>query len=161
MKDSFKINNFDLIRLIAALQVAFHHSLAYLKIEHKYFLVEISALFPGVPIFFFVSGFLISKSYENNSVIREYAQNRILRIYPALIVCTFMALLSVWLTGYFTNIKTSIVQVVIWIAGQISFVQFYSPHFMEGFGTGILNGSLWTITVELQFYTLVLDFWDS
>jgi peptidoglycan/LPS O-acetylase OafA/YrhL len=155
LKDIFKINNFDLIRLMASLQVAFHHTLELLNVEHQWFLTDISALFPGVPVFFFVSGFLISKSYENNSVIIEYSRNRILRIYPALIVCTFMALLSVLLTGYFTNINTRLFQVVIWIAGQISFVQFYHPDFMRGFGTGVLNGSLWTITVELQFYILV------
>ena len=67
MKDIFKVNNFDLIRLIAALQVVFDHCLDHLKIDQKwFFLSEISRLFPGVPIFFFVSGFLISKSYENN-----------------------------------------------------------------------------------------------
>lgn len=42
-------------------------------------------LFPGVPIFFFISGFLISKSFEENSVLKEYALNRILRIYPGLL----------------------------------------------------------------------------
>jgi len=155
MKDVFRVNNFDLIRLMAALQVAFHHTLEHLKVGHKWFLPEISALFPGVPIFFFVSGFLISKTYEKNSEIMEYSRNRILRIYPALIACTFLAILSVFLTGYFNNIKVSIAQIVIWIAGQISFIQFYNPDFMRGFGTGVLNGSLWTLTVELQFYILV------
>lgn len=153
--NSFRVNNFDLIRLIAALQVAFQHAMGSLNVEHKWFFLELSSLFPGVPIFFFVSGFLISKSYENNSKISEYSQNRILRIFPALIVCTFIALLSVYLTGYFSNINLSISELIAWIAGQISFVQFYNPHFMRRFGTGVLNGSLWTITVELQFYILV------
>lgn len=155
MKDIFRVNNFDLIRLIAALQVAFFHSSHHLKTEYPSFLRDIVTLFPGVPIFFFVSGFLISKSYENNSVIMEYSRNRILRIYPALIVCTFMALLSVSLTGYLAQTNATLFQIMIWIAGQISFVQFYNPDFMRGFGNGVLNGSLWTITVELQFYVLV------
>ena len=153
----FKVNNFDLIRLIAAMQVAFSHAMYYLKIENKSLLIltEIVGLFPGVPIFFFVSGFLISKSYENNSLIKEYAKNRLLRIYPGLIVCTFIAILSVYWTGYFTNINVNLFQILIWIIGQISFIQFYSPHFMREFATGFLNGSLWTIQVELQFYILV------
>ena len=135
--------------------VASHHAFAHLRVEYGGFLVAIFRIFPGVPIFFFVSGFLISRSYENSSVIREYAQNRVLRIYPALIACTFVSILSVFLTGYFANINLNGFRIMTWIVGQISVVQFYNPDFMRGFGTGVLNGSLWTITVELQFYILV------
>lgn len=155
MKEIFKINNFDLIRLLAAMQVAFQHVSAHFNLTHNWLLTNIVTAFPGVPVFFFVSGFLISKSYENNPVISEYALNRILRIYPALIVCTIASLLSILLTGYFTNVNISFSHLAIWIMGQISVVQFYNPDFMRGFGTGVLNGSLWTITVELQFYILV------
>ena len=160
MNRAFRYNNFDLIRLIAAVQVAYCHSLGHLKVEHTSFLTEIVALIPGVPISFFVSGYLISKSYENNSLLREYAQNRILRIYPALIACTFVAVLSVFLSGYFAHRAINVFHFIAWIAGQITFVQFYNPDFMREFGTGVLNGSLWTITVELQFYVLVpLIYW--
>ena len=152
----FRVNNFDLIRLIAALQVAIHHSLSHLEVEHiSSMILTISSYFPGVPVFFFVSGFLISKSYENNSRIKEYASNRILRIYPALIICTFAALLSIYLTGYLENRDFSIIEFVLWVVGQISVFQFYNPEFMREFGTGVMNGSLWTISVELQFYIMV------
>ncbi len=156
MKENFRVNNFDLIRLIAALQVVIHHALSHLDVEvSSSLIIELFNFFPGVPIFFFVSGFLISKSYENNSDIKEYAQNRILRIYPALIVCTFITVTSVYLTGYLSSKGISLGEVIIWIVGQISIVQFYNPDFMRGFGTGALNGSLWTITVELQFYIMI------
>lgn len=156
MKEKFVINNFDLIRLLAAIQVVLVHSLEHLDFSFSgNYLVEILMLFPGVPVFFFVSGFLISKSYENNSNIKEYAQNRIFRIYPALIVCTVLAVLSVYFTGYFSNADVSTGKFFLWITGQVSFLQFYNPDFMRGFGTGVLNGSLWTISVELQFYILV------
>src|SRR5512143_1999532 len=60
----YAINNFDLIRLLAALQVAFHHLIQQLKIEPSGIIFssifKITSLFPGVPVFFFVSGFLIS-----------------------------------------------------------------------------------------------------
>ena len=148
----FRSNNFDLIRLFAALQVAISHTASELRVEVD---TGVLSYFPGVPIFFFISGFLISKSYESNSILKEYAFNRIFRIYPALIVCTFLSILAVYLTGYFTDHHATPQSFIFWIGGQISFVQFYNPDFMRSFGTGVLNGSLWTISVELQFYILI------
>ena len=130
--------------------------MAHLEVEPVTPLIRsIFSYFPGVPILFFVSGFLISKSYENNSVIKEYASNRVIRIYPALIVCTIVTLFSVYLTGYLENKSISVTEFVFWIVGQITVLQFYNPEFMREFGTGVMNGSLWTISVELQFYFMV------
>lgn len=142
--------------MLAAFQVMVLHSLFHMKIEPAGGLLgEILMLFPGVPIFFFVSGYLISRSYENNSRLREYAQNRIIRIYPGLIVCTFLAISSVVFTGYFSSVNFSGTELLGWIGAQISFLQFYNPDFMRGYGTGVLNGSLATISIELQFYILI------
>ncbi|MBU2707723.1 acyltransferase [Zooshikella marina] len=156
MNNTFKSNNFDVIRLLAALQVAISHTITHLKINYadSVFLTLLE-YFPGVPIFFFISGFLISKSYENNSHIGDYTRNRVLRLYPALIVCTVIALVSVFVTGYFDNRSFNVDKFIIWIVGQISILQFYNPAFMRDFGTGVLNGSLWTITVEIQFYLVL------
>ena len=156
MKTVFRVNNFDILRLIAALQVADNHTMVDLGVEYSSsFIPALTTLFPGVPIFFFVSGFLISRSYENNPVITEYAQNRILRIYPALIVCTFAAVISVYLSGYLSKVEVGAGEIFIWIFGQISILQFYNPDFMREFGSGVLNGPIWTIAVELQFYIAV------
>jgi peptidoglycan/LPS O-acetylase OafA/YrhL len=47
-----------------------------------------------------------------------------------------------------------------WAAAQLSFLQFYNPDFMRHYGTGVLNGSVWTICVELQFYVPIpLLYW--
>jgi peptidoglycan/LPS O-acetylase OafA/YrhL len=150
-----KTNNFDLIRLAAALQVAFIHAVADLGLAASWPLRAIAEWFPGVPIFFFISGFLISKSFEKNSVLREYAQNRFLRIYPGLAVCFLLSLASVALTGYFATISVSPAKALLWAGAQLSAGQFYNPEFMRHYGVGVLNGSTWTITVELQFYVLV------
>ena len=145
-----------MIRLFAAFQVALHHSAQHLKVDHlDWFLFNFTVLFPGVPIFFFISGFLISKSYENSLNIINYAQNRILRIYPGLIVCVSVSILSVWLLGYFKTTDASLMDVLVWLLAQISIVQCYNPSFMRAYGVGTLDGSLWTIGVELQFYVLV------
>ncbi len=149
-------NNFNLIRLLAASQVLLVHSFNHLGYDG--FLVDFFKLIPGVPVFFFVSGMLISASYERLALspwgLREFIVNRLLRIYPALWLCVFLSLLVVWLTGYLDSKEFSTSQLLLWVIGQISFFQFYNPEFMRGFGVGVLNGALWTIAVELQFYTL-------
>ena len=149
-------NNFDLIRLVAALQVALHHSLVHLGVDiHGSWLLSVTSLFPGVPIFFFISGFLISKSYERNPQLYDYIPNRILRIYPGLFVCFFVSIGLVFLTGYFQSIDVPVLHLLRWTAAQLTIGQLFNPDFMRQYGVGVLNGSLWTIAVELQFYVIV------
>ena len=151
----FRKNNFDLIRILAALQVAIVHGLYHFDIDkinstYSYIL----SYFPGVPIFFVVSGFLISASWERNRDARSYLTNRFLRIYPGLWACFLVSLVSIFV---FYDPVFSAKEMIGWIAGQLTIVQFFNPDFLRGYGVGVVNGSLWTIPVELQFY-LVLPF---
>jgi len=152
--DKFRINNFDILRLLAALQVVFGHSIELTDLSMgRSNLFQFIHAIPGVPLFFFISGFLISKSYEVNPKIRNYAINRILRIFPGLWFCLVISLLLILISGYQTTAFTYS-DFSIWFLGQISFIHFYHPDFLKGFGIGVLNGSLWTIGIELQFYIL-------
>ena len=156
MTDSLQTNNFDLIRLAAALQVAYIHCAAQFDtIISDRPLSTLVLRFPGVPVFFFISGFLISKSFETNSNWREYAWNRALRIYPALMVCFAMSLTATWLCGFFTGRDVPHGEFIAWVAGQLTIGQFYNPAFISQPPIWALNGSVWTISVELQFYLLV------
>lgn len=148
-------NNFNLIRLLAALQVAVVHAINHFGFDFPGF--ELLKLIPGVPTFFFISGYLIYQSYDRtrHRGLGSFAINRVLRIYPALIVCTAVALAAVWLTGYFRSHPVSTGHFMAWVGSQITFFQFYNPDFMREFGTGVLNGALWTVSVELQFYVLI------
>lgn len=148
-------NNFDLVRLLAALQVVYCHTCWHLGITTGIGNPTLSWVinwFPGVPIFFTISGFLISRSWERTGDWRDYATKRVLRIYPALWVQLAVGII---LAAGFGAITPSVVtrsSFVLWIIAQTTCVQFYNPSFLRGFGLGVLNGSLWTIPVELGFY---------
>jgi peptidoglycan/LPS O-acetylase OafA/YrhL len=147
-------NNFNLIRLFAALQVAIVHSAAYLNIDITY--LKFLDLFPGVPIFFFISGFLIIKSFKKNknNKLKNFFYNRILRIYPGLYFCFIVTFLSVLFSKYLNNVDINYYQLFLWLVTQLSFFQFYNPDFFRNYGVGVVNGSLWTISIEIQFYLL-------
>ena len=142
-----RYNNFDLVRILAALQVAGVHAITHLGLGHGA-AYRIMTLFPGVPIFFVVSGFLVSASLERTKDVRSYFIFRALRIYPALWVCLILSILSALLVGVSFNDPA----LFLWLLAQTSIGQFYNPNFLRGYGVGVLNGSLWTIPVELQFY---------
>jgi len=75
-----KSNNIDLLRLFFALQVVLSHTAGHLGLVVPSYL----SYFPGVPAFFFVSGFLIYASFLNAPG-RNYIFNRFLRIFPGLL----------------------------------------------------------------------------
>lgn len=147
-------NNFDLIRLLAALQVVLYHGMEFLRPGEAFsqWFAVFPRCFPGVPIFFVISGFLVSASYKRSKTISSYAINRGLRIYPGLWACLLFAIASVVVLKpeVFTGVSLS--EFFAWVVAQVSIVQFYNPDFLRSYGLGALNGSLWTIPVELQFY---------
>lgn len=154
-------NNFDLIRLLAALQVVLSHAVGHTGLIHRLpdwgkSIFEYLTWLPGVPVFFVISGFLIARSYENSrGDLAGFSWRRVLRIYPALWVClgVTVAVLGVFgfLTGDFVRSSTF----PAWLVGQATFVQFFNPGQFRDFGIGVANGALWSITVELQFYVFV------
>jgi peptidoglycan/LPS O-acetylase OafA/YrhL len=148
-------NNFDIIRLIAAVQVFVGHGLYHLEVIGFSAFKRISNLFPGVLMFFTISGFLIIASFDRNNDVVKYFYNRILRIYPALWVC-FIVTLGALI--YFDEVKLESLQdstFWIWCAAQLTILQFWTPDFLREWGVGTPNGSLWTIPVEIQFYAIV------
>jgi len=148
-------NNFNLLRLLAAFQVVYLHTVEHLHIKNEIALSisSIISYFPGVPIFFLISGYLITMSYEKNPNIKVYAKNRFLRIVPGLYVSFFVGLIILWYFGQFHGV--GVMDVLPWIVAQLSFFQFYNPEFIRDFGVGVINGSLWTISVELCFYMIL------
>ena len=151
----FKVNNFDLLRLLAATEVVCDHYFQHLHPLTNPLALKILYLFPGVPVFFIISGYLVSASYERNKDIWVYLKNRALRIFPGLWACILVTVIIFSITGVsFFNKQT-----LIWLPSQFVGIV-YTPRFLSHYGMGSYNGSLWTITVELQFYLLLpLGYW--
>lgn len=145
----FRLNNFDLLRIAAATQVLVSHTLRRLDIHTPFWFVPFEP-FGGVPIFFVVSGYLISASYERSGTLTNYFRNRFLRIYPGMWACLLCTLVVVSAFG-FSLLRPAAIP---WFFSQMAGI-IYTPKFLAGFGFGSYNGSLWTIPIELQFYCLL------
>lgn len=150
-QDYFRSNNFDLIRLVAATQVMLFHAIHYLE-PSLHSLKTVVGYLPGVPAFFFVSGLLISASWERHSELRTFAINRALRIFPALWAVLAFSLLTLALFYDPVTLRDNLLLLGLWSISQVTILQDWIPDFMRGYGIGGMNGSLWTIPVELSFY---------
>jgi len=159
-----KSNNFNLIRLLAAISVIYGHTSAITGHgPADLFLQYVGFKFIGgvaVDIFFVISGFFITSSFVNAKNYKYFLVSRILRIYPALIVCI---LLTVFIVGplltesteYFTNKQT-------WEYLYLNSSAYSTVYHLPGVFTNLfdkgVNGSLWSIAVEVKLYIIVFIF---
>jgi len=158
-------NCLDVIRLFAALQVAITHYLNLTIVEYGItdgtdtcllWFKRALSLYPGVVILFTVSGFLMGASLEKQDSRSAFLKKRFLRIYPGLWANMAFMVLVVLLTA--ENVLANSRAFLIWGAVQGMGLAF-TPGFLKSFGTGSINGALWTIMVEVQFYLLIWLFW--
>ncbi|MDH5856728.1 acyltransferase [Lampropedia aestuarii] len=151
-------NNFDFIRIFAALTVLYSH--------HFYLTGRVVPSVMGIEtyggaavmVFFIVSGYLVTSSWYHDPNIIRFAWRRILRIWPALtlvVVCTVFILgpvvtnlsLSEYFShgstyDYFYNLRMNVV--------------FLLPGVFETNPAPLsVNGSLWTIPLEVQCYVVL------
>lgn len=150
----WKSNSFTMIRYVAALNVLIGHCIAHFEISRETMLYQVFSytigMFHGVPIFFGLSGFLIwaSLSKEQNS--RVYCYKRFIRIYPELWIAVTISIISIALL--YNQYKIG--DLVLFSITQSTFLQFWTPESLRGYGCGTPNGSLWTIGIFVQFYVV-------
>lgn len=100
--------------------------------------------------FFVISGCLIAQSWERTPELAAYFRKRIVRIYPAFIVCSIvcLAIVAPLAGGSSTGVIRSISRVA----------RLESPlglGIFEGTYVAALNGSAWTIPYEFRCYILI------
>lgn len=161
--NKININNFDFLRVVFAFTVAFAHLIELSDLEIlKPFKVFFNTRL-AIDGFFIVSGFLIAKSYENSTTIKDYIIRRAKRIIPAyavvILVSAFLlsAISTYSLSEYFSNI-----QFWKYLTANLSFQNYLEPCLPGVFETNkfcAVNGALWTIKLEEAFYLLVPVFY--
>lgn len=91
-----KENNFNLLRLIAAISEIFSHAYEITSDGHDYFQqwIGYSVGWIAVSAFFFLSGFLIYLSMMRGQSIGNFLFARCLRIFPGLWVMLFISIIK-------------------------------------------------------------------
>ena len=156
-----KGNNLNLIRLLAAFAVIYGHASAVTgRGPNDIFLELVGYKFIGgvaVDVFFVISGYLITQSAMSKNGLIYYSVSRVLRIYPALIVCV---LLSVFVLGaLFTNDPEYFQSAQTWNYLWVNASTYSTEYFLPGVFTDLhdkaINGSLWSLAVEVRLYFIV------
>lgn len=152
-------NNLDLLRLVFAGIVCLVH--AY-KLSGYRELEWIPGLLPSsadpVKAFFVVSGFLIFKSFEESPGIRYYFVKRVRRIFPAYFVVVMLCAFFLWSASSLPLGQYFSFEWLKYVFSNLVFLNFLHPDLpgvFEGHRYEIVNGSLWTLKVEVMFYTCV------
>ncbi|RYZ93097.1 MAG: acyltransferase, partial [Sphingobacteriaceae bacterium] len=148
-------NNFGLVRLLTAFLVVYAHSLELFK--------ETDSLYVGglrIHIFFFLSGLLITASFFHSKTYSSYIIMRLFRLWPAMIVCT---LLTVLLLGPLVTTLSSeqyfshpVTLNYLFNNLLVYNTQFHLPGvFTHNHYPEVVNGSIWTLKLELQCYVFI------
>lgn len=152
-------NNFDFLRFVFAFMVVLAHiSVLTQNLNTFPVFAHIDSFLP-VCGFFIISGFLITASYSKSKSLVIYLKKRANRLLPGyILIILATALLFVFIssfsfTAYFTN-----KEFYKYLASNLVFLNFLHPCLPGVFEKNIMcavNGSLWTLKVEVSFYILV------
>ena len=129
----------DGLRGIAAICVALMHaSIKWTPVWRGYLAVD---------FFFILSGFVIARTYEPRFAaglsVRDYAMQRVERLYPLLLIGSLLGL-CVWLLGYGTFHPKSQADLVRALLGQLTMIPYLSSSASLAF-----DAALWSISFEL------------
>jgi peptidoglycan/LPS O-acetylase OafA/YrhL len=165
-------NNINTLRFIGAILVLFGHTFALCYgpgggedpiSEWLKPLTGYQAKLPGIGVamFFVMSGYLVTQSYTRTPRLLSYLEARALRIYPALWVTLVLTALVVGPLMTELSLREYFSHKLTW-----KYIYYNAPlhpdviHRLPGVFTdnprpGGINGSLWTLPVEVRMYVIV------
>src|SRR6266700_2629979 len=163
-----RANNFDAVRLLAALSVVFSHSFLIAEgSEANEWFVRITGNqcvlgLVGVFVFFIISGYLVTESWCRHPLPAGFALRRTLRIFPGLVVNLLVCALLI-------GPLVSALPLALYVAAPGLPEFFYNPltlnpgplHlpgvlFADNSVGLLINGSLWTLRYEVMMYVMIV-----
>lgn len=165
-----KRNNLTLFRLVAALLVIYGHASAfYIKTDLSDPILRLTEFDYtgsfGVKFFFLVSGLLVTQSYLKDPDAFRFFARRCARIFPGLITCVFFTALvvgpgvsEIGIYEYFSSKETWT-----YIANNASLLnlQWELPGVFQSAQTPVVNGSLWSLPIEIICYVCLVVWFGS
>lgn len=154
LKSIERIDFLDGLRGIAILLVVLYHTYSnawkdlvpFYAPSFEFPLVKFGDL--GVPLFFMISGFVITMSLERCQRFSEFIFKRWLRLFPAMLIATILILLTANLFAFRPLGEARLIS-------AISGLTFISPTFFDWIfnkDQGMLEGGFWSLFVEVKFY---------
>jgi peptidoglycan/LPS O-acetylase OafA/YrhL len=160
---SFGQNSFQIIRLVLAVAVLYRHSFDLLASSHADVVLD---LIPprthlgriALCLFMVVSGFLVTHSWFESAGWRDFLWRRVLRVYPAFIMAAMLSAFVAAPLGtpnpasYLDSIDLGRFLADLVQLNKLS----VPPSFLINPFPGPVNGSLWSIKIELECYLMLM-----
>ena len=149
-------NNFNIIRIFLALIVVCNHIYSISENSYLEFLIHFCDSDFAVKCFFTISGYLVTLSFLSSISLTQYAKKRFLRIYPSYF---FSIILCICIGSYFSKLSLydfiTSKETLRYIISNTTFQNYFQPT-LPGVFTNhpsqAINGSLWTVKVEVMLY---------
>ncbi|KAB2701305.1 acyltransferase family protein [Brucella lupini] len=152
-----RTNNLDFLRFLAASTVVLGHGQALSGTPVTQLLgSNISTL--GVMVFFAISGYLITDSWERQKSFKTFIANRCLRIFPALVSVTVLTafILGPFVTSLITSEYFKSPLFIKYLQNIALNVNYVLPGVFENNNLKFaVNGSLWSLPPEFACYIMV------
>ncbi len=160
-------NNFDVLRLIAAVSVIFSHAflLAENSQEHDPLMLLTGGQtilgLVGVFVFFTISGYLVTQSFDTTPSPLVFLAKRALRVFPGLWVCVLVCafvigpLVTSLPPGEYLAQPEPYIFVLRNAVLDIHYNRLPGVEFWPGNIGGIVNGPLWSLPCEVMLYLML------
>lgn len=156
MAEKLRISHLDGLRGIAILWVIAYHAYSrWFFYTHLLPATKDISLFKygflGVSLFFMISGFVIFMTLDKSANFFKFIGRRWLRLFPGMLVVSIFIYLT---STFFFERPHGQPSLITLLPGFV----FISPDLIEfftGFKIGLLEGSFWSLYVEMIFYVII------
>ncbi len=155
-------NNFDCIRLFAAIAIFFYHCIAYYSnafVDVRFGLFNLFFIWTGkiaMFTFFFISGYLVTASYTKSKNIFIFLKKRWLRIYPAQL---FATVLMVFIIGPMLSTVNLAAYSSSWVTYKYllyeSLLITNTKQLPGVYSNKCINPSTWSLYLEVKLYIIL------